>query len=185
MEEFVKQIEAMKAAGEEVAKIEAATTEEEVKLLDQIVMRLLPVMRYVDYPIRVRGSRAGHQFAEWKFETFSEKGILLVDKTKELNEGGDTRGSYEGSQLVLTRSGKLKKFVKEGEWSRWQNEGSYWEKEILDISSEAAIKGYGFSEIIKGISEEFKDAIKKAETKRQALNSRMEQIDKIKAILEA
>ncbi len=185
MEEFVKQTEALKAAGEEVEKIQAATTEEEVVLLNQIVEAIKPVMRYIDYKIKIHGHRPGHQFGKWEYEHYQEKGLILVDCAEQHATDGDLRGIYRGHFLVLTRSGKFLKFDQSGEWSRWQNESSYFQNEPSEITTEQAVKIYEFEDIINGISVDFKEAVEKAEGKRQALKSRQEQLDKIRELLKA
>ena len=182
---FLGKLDELAKAGAELEQIQKQTTDQEVEALGKIVNKMLPVMRFIDYRIKVHGHRPGHQFGQWEYEYYEEKGLNLVSNTERHATDKDYRGEYRGDFLVLTRSGKWLRFDQSGDWSNWQDEGSHFQNEPTEIDITKVVQKYGFSEVISGLSESFKDALEKAENKKQQLGSRMNQLQQIKGILEA
>jgi len=184
IESFIGQLGELEKMGREVEGILTATIDQETVILDRIVENLLPMMRFMDYKIQVHGHSIGYQTKEWLYEYSEEKGLILVNNTKQRSDDRDNRGWYEGDILVLTRSGKFILFTQEGDWSRWQGEHSHFNNTATDMDTKAAIKRYSLQEIVKGLNESFKEAVEKANKKKAMLNSRMTQLQAIENILE-
>ena len=186
-EEFISALEKVASLGEEVTRQEAAATEQETAALEQIIARVKPVMRFVDYSVPTYAFHAGQQYHRWKYHYLEERGIILVDNftTKFSDYPGDrdTRGDYIGSQLVLTRGGKLVRLVRTGDWSKWQGEASQWNAKASEVTPHEAVEQYGFTEIVQGFVRVFKEAISKAEKKQKVLGGRLETLEQIKSIL--
>jgi hypothetical protein len=186
-EDFISALQQVAATGEEIARKEVAATEQETEALTAIIAMVKPVMRYIDVPIRTYAFHAGQQYHSWQYEHLDERGIILVnnftEKYSDYPDDRDTRGDYIGDRLVLTRSGKLVRLVRSGDWSRWQGEGSQWNAKVTEITAEEAVKRYGLTEIMQNMVAAFKDAIKKAETKQKTLGSRLETLEQVKNIL--
>ncbi|MEW6771855.1 MAG: hypothetical protein AB1330_10795 [Bacillota bacterium] len=182
-DEFISALEKVASLGEEVVRQEAGVLEQETQALEKIVAMVKPVMRFIDYPIEDGRHHSGHQFHSWKVYHYKERGIVLVDRFSREFTDKDYRGIYTGSQLVLTRSGALVVLSRQGDWSNWQGEPCSWDAKATEITPEEAVKRYGLAEIIKGMLEAFREAIKKAETKRQVLGKRLETLEQVKSIL--
>ncbi len=95
----------------------------------------------------------------------------------------DTRGDYLGSQLILTNSGTFLELTRQGEWSRWQGEGSHWGTTERELTSEEAVVSYSLKEIISGLVEAFKEAIKNNEKKQQELSKRLVALNEVEKVL--
>lgn len=177
-------LSALSQIGAEVESAESEVLVQEGATLQKLVEKVLPIMRYIDYRVKVRGSVGGGQWADWSYEYYPEKAIVLVDNSHQKNtDGKGQRGIYEGPSLLLTRSGKFILLIEDGEWSNWQDEGSYWNEEISEISIEQAIQRFDMVKIIQGLAEAFQESIQKAEKKKQTLGSRLQQLEQIEAIL--
>lgn len=183
MADFLAALEHAAELGKEVAALEKQTVEEEAQALTTIVAKTLPVLRYIDYKIRISASYSGHLYHEWQYNYLPEKGIVLVDKYGRRYTNRDYRGSYDGTMLVLTRSGKLLHLARDGHWSNWQGESCWWQAEVQEVTPEQAIERYGLQAIVEGLVKEFKEAIKDNENKKQVLEKRLELLEQVKALL--
>ncbi|MEW6572949.1 MAG: hypothetical protein AB1374_04890 [Bacillota bacterium] len=187
LDEFTAALEKVASLGEEVARLEAGTVEQETAALKKLIAMIKPVSRYVDYPVQTYAFHAGQQYHRWEYEYLDERGIILVDnfttKYSGYPDDRDTRGDYIGSQLVLTRSGKLLRLVRSGDWSKWQGEASQWNAKASEVTPHEAVKKYGLTEIVQGFVRAFREAISKAEKKQKTLGNRLEVLEQIKSTL--
>lgn len=184
-QEFMDAIERAAAVGEKVAKLKEEVTEKEADALGKILDKVKPVVQYFDYPIEDGRHHSGHQLHKWRVFHYKEPGIVLVDNFSQEYTDKDWRGIYTGSQLILTRSGALVILNRKGEWSNWQGEESYWDASATEVLPDEAIRRFGFAEIVKGLVDEFKQALIRAEKKQETLEARMALLEQVRAVLES
>jgi len=116
---------------------------------------------------------------DWEYDYLEEPGIVLVDDFTRKYTDRDSRGDYEGSQLILTRKGLLIELTRQGEWSQWQGEGCHWGSTQKDLTLPETVREYSFGEIMKGFANAFKEAVKEAGKKQEDLTARQERLEEI------
>lgn len=181
MEKLIKSIEKTTALFEEVSSLEVKLTEREAQILEKIVKKIMPIMRFMDDTIQVYEWSPYNKRGEEKY--YHEKGIVLFDCYTEENTGSYPHANdywdFVGSQFVITRSGKLVEFIRNGNGSNWQRDDSSWEADGSIISFKELLKQYSFKEIIKSISRHFEKKIEEEKKKAPILESRKKVIDDI------
>lgn len=88
--------------------------------LGEIIEKLTPVMRFIAYGLQASGSCGPSQIRDWQYEYYNIKSIILVDRGGKVLGDRYFRGYYEGSALILLRTGQLPGWTSMGRWSRWQ-----------------------------------------------------------------
>ena len=182
--EFSKAIDRVIAQGEKLQRLSETTRINETAALRDIIAKVKPVMRYIDYPVETSYYHSGHQMHEADYTYYGERGIVLVDDFSRKYTDRDYRGEYTGRRLVLTRSGSLVEFVRAGRWSNWQGEECEWwteSREYEDLGD--ALEAFELKDIVSGMVEAFKRAITQAQTKEEKLEGRLKALEEIKEIL--
>lgn len=182
-DKFIAKLEEVAILGEEVSKLKTNTSKQEAEALALIIEKVKQVMRYIDYSIPVNAYRSGYQFDDWKYDYLDEYGVILVNNFKKECTYKNLRGEYTGSQLVLTRSGKLIHLTRTGEWSRFQDEESEWTARTIEMTAEDAVREYDFADIVSGLVDVFTEAISDAKKEREALKERLTLLEQVKEML--
>lgn len=182
LNEFITALEQVAAIGEQVTALETSATAGEAAILNTIIAKVVPIMRYLDSPVRTHASHSGHQAHEWEYTHHKEHGIVLVDGFVSQYTDHDYRGDYTGDCLVLTRSGSLVVLERSGQWSNWQNEESFWTAIASEVTAEQAVTRCDIEAIIKGLVDAFRQAIENAHKKQTFLGLRLRLLENMQTL---
>ncbi len=181
--EFMVTLEEAATLGEQISRQQEAVEEEEARILAALVEKTRPVLPYISGKVLVRYYHPGGQFAEAEKDYI--EGVVVVDEFRRKCEGSDdTRGTCTGQQLVLTREGVLLVLTREGHWSNWQGEPTSWHVESEEVSPREAVQRFDFADIMQGLVDGLREAIKETESQKKKLEERAALLAGFKKLVE-
>lgn len=181
--EFTAALKEAAVLGEQISRQQEAVEEEESQALAALVEKVKPVLPYIAEKVAVYYHHPGGQFAEPEREHI--EGVILVDEWQRKFDGpDDTRGGYAGQMLVLIPEGKLMVLTRKGFWSRWQNEPTTWEADREVVSPREAVQRFDFADIVQGLVDSLREAIRRTEDPKQQLGERAARLAGFKKLVE-
>lgn len=178
-------------AAEHTAYTEALTTEQQAEgaLLTKIIATVKPALRALASGIKSRDySTAGRNGLNpvHTYDTFTERGVLLVDEYDHDKDESGNRGTNGGSRLYLLDGGQLAEVAREGTWSRWQGEPDTYEATLTIISAGEAVDRYELADMVQAISTKLEEQAKGSKAKRtKAAQARAEKLAAVASLVGA
>lgn len=167
---------------QDVGTLEIATQRAEADVLEEVVRRVQPLIKYLDKKIEINASWSNHYAVnDYKADYLHDRAISLVGKRTEERASADADADtiYAGTELVLTRFGKFFELVYKGSCSQYQGYGGGWKATFRHIVPEMAIYVYGLDEVLSGLQRVLREALEKLEERKQNLQKRLEFLNAI------
>jgi len=186
--------------GREVRADEETLRREEAGVLNGVVADILPHMPHIDHRVPaswhdVTGSGSALDSTSTYMR---ERGIVLAGGKEEESDDRGSSGSYGGSDLVLTRSGRLLEREFAGCWSLMAGASNGWDTGTLGegadgdccgstrvVTSVEAVRNWGLETILTGIDREVAQALSRKGWARKDVDERMTRFAAIRSALQA
>ncbi len=154
---------------QEYTEARTAEAAAEAALLERIVETVKPALRALASAIKSRdystGGRNGCNPVH-TYDTFTERGVCLVDGYDHDKDETGNRGSNGGSRLYLLDDGRLAEVAREGTWSCWQGEADTWEAELTIVTPAEAVARYELASIVGTLNAKLEEQAKGSKAKR-------------------
>jgi len=172
----------------------------EAEVLGQVLGQIMPAMSHIDHAILAAAHRLGGPESPrgWSYIHLGERGIILAGGMEEERGDRGGEGTYGGSDLVFTRSGRLLLREFAGSWSDWAGTPAGWDSGTVDneagvvregatwlCSAEQALRHYSLDRIVGGIDGEIEQAIKERRLERRLLDGSLSALARIREVLES
>jgi hypothetical protein len=206
LEEVFKNLEEIKQIFGEMKQQEELTEETETKILELLFANIQPILPFISRKILVFNNESLGRNGYIGFKLASKAKFLLLHEKEEQENTGEFEHSTENTLYCLCYDLSIRKYIRTGFWSNWQN-SQYWDSTIeydrddqetddskdeireraesifTDITIAQLLDEADFDDIIKNIVYAIKSAVENNQNKEQQLNSRLEQLQNIQSLL--
>ena len=141
----------------------------EAALLGRIIETVKPALRALASGIKSRDYQtAGRNGCNpvHTYDTFPERGVLLVDDYDRDKDETGNRGTYGGARLYLLDDGRLAFVERDGTWSCWQGEADTYTATLEIISAEKAVGAFELTAMVAALNTKLEEQAKGSKAKR-------------------
>lgn len=178
------------AQHEELTAANAAEESAQVQLLDAVVSAARPALRALSSQIKIRWHSwwIGTTHTNDESEYAEVRGLVVDEEKADPSRGQPTRdenrGTFGSYNLFLAADGRWLRVDYEGQWSRWQGEGTEWTATVSELDTAAVVEQFDVDVLVGRIADALKQQAEgKATERAKAARERAERVAAVTRLL--